>query len=68
MACAALPKASTDLTRFLRAADGTIFYMEAGAKRPIRSYTAFLGLGGTSANTIQASAFALSLIPTGALV
>ncbi|MCU1615997.1 MAG: hemagglutinin-like protein [Frankiales bacterium] len=68
MACAALPKASTDLTRFLRAADGTIFYMEAGAKRPIRSYTAFLGLGGTSANTIQASAFALSLFPTGALV
>jgi hypothetical protein len=66
--CAALPKAATDLSRFLRGADGTIYYVANGVKRPITSYAAYLGVGGTSANTIQASAFALSLIPTGALL
>ncbi|WP_324274279.1 hypothetical protein [Blastococcus brunescens] len=64
-ACAALPKAAIDLTRFLRAADGTIFYMENGLKRPIRSIEAWVALGGTSANTIQATGFALGLLPTG---
>jgi hypothetical protein len=64
-ACAALPKA-WNLTRFLRADNGSIYYVENGAKRPIRSYGAFLALGGTPANTIQVSAFALSRLPTGA--
>ncbi|GAA3154350.1 hypothetical protein GCM10010531_01730 [Blastococcus jejuensis] len=63
-ACAALPKA-WNLTRFLRADTGAIYYVENGVKRPIRSYGAYLALGGTPANTIRASAFALSLVPTG---
>jgi hypothetical protein len=65
-ACAALPRGG-DLTRFLRGADGSIYSVEGGVKRPITSYANFLALGGTSANTIQASAFALGLIPTGPL-
>jgi hypothetical protein len=65
--CAALPKASGGLTRFLRGGDGSIYYVENGVKRPIPSYGAYLALGGTSANTIQTSNFALSLIPTGSL-
>ncbi|GAA3154273.1 hypothetical protein GCM10010531_01640 [Blastococcus jejuensis] len=63
-ACAALPKAGA-LTRFLRADSGAIYYVENGVKRPIRSYPGYVALGGTSANTIQTSDFALSLIPTG---
>jgi hypothetical protein len=63
--CAALPKAPGELTRFLRAGDGSIYYVANGVKRPISSYPAYLALGGTSANTIQTSAFALGLIPTG---
>ncbi|GAA3154282.1 hypothetical protein GCM10010531_01650 [Blastococcus jejuensis] len=63
-ACAALPKAGS-LTRFLRADSGAIYYMENGVKRAIRSYGAYVALGGTSANTIQTSDFALSLIATG---
>lgn len=66
-ACSALTKASTDLTRFLRGSDGTIYFMDAGAKRPITSYPAYVALGGTAANTIQVSDFALSLLTTGPL-
>ena len=62
--CAALTKAG-DLTRFLRDANGTIFFVESGVKRPIGSYGVYLAHGGTAANTIQASSFALSLIPNG---
>jgi len=64
-ACAALPKAR-GLTRFLRAASGTIYLIENGSKRPIRSFPGYLALGGISSNTIQVSDFALRLIPTGA--
>jgi hypothetical protein len=66
VACAGLPKAAGGLTRFLRADSGTIYHIEAGTKRPIGSYAGYQALGGTSATTIQASDFALSLIPTGA--
>jgi hypothetical protein len=66
--CGVLPKADGELSRFLRAANGTIFYVDAGTKRPISSYAAYLALGGTSANTIAASAVALAHIPTGALL
>ena len=66
VACAGLRKAAGGLTRFLRADSGTIYHIEAGTKRPIGSYAGYQALGGTSANTIQASDYALSLIPTGA--
>jgi hypothetical protein len=65
MACAALPEASMGLTRFLRAGTGTIYYIENGTKRPIRTYARYATLGGTSSNTIQTSDFALAQIPTG---
>jgi hypothetical protein len=66
LACSALPKAPMQLTRFLRARTGTIYYIENGTKRPIRTYAAYTALGGTSANTIQTSDFALSQLKTGA--
>lgn len=65
-ACAALPKGG-DLTHFLRGADGSIYSIEGGVKRPITSFAGYLALGGTGANTIQASALVLGLIPTGPL-
>jgi hypothetical protein len=65
LACAALPEASMGLTRFLRASTGTIYYIENGTKRPIRTYARYTQLGGSSANTIQTSDFALAQIPTG---
>jgi hypothetical protein len=65
--CAGLPHGG-ELDRFLRAKDGTIFYVENGAKRPIRSYGGYLALGGTPGNTIAASGYALGLIPTGPLM
>jgi hypothetical protein len=40
--------------------------MENGTKRPISSYGAYVALGGTSANTIQVTDFALSQLTTGA--
>jgi hypothetical protein len=64
--CAALPKGG-GLTRFLRGADGSIYSIEGGVKRPITSFAGYLALGGTGANTLPASAFALGLIPTGPL-
>ncbi|MCU1615989.1 MAG: exported protein of unknown function [Frankiales bacterium] len=64
--CSALPTATRGLARFLRAASGTIYYVDAGTKRPIGAFGTYLTLGGTGANTIQVSDFALSLIPTGA--
>jgi hypothetical protein len=65
-ACAALPKGG-DLTRFLRGADGSIYSVEGGVKRPISSYAGYLALGGTGANTLQASALVLGLVPDGPL-
>lgn len=64
VACAALVKAGP-LTQFLRADSGAIYIIENGLKHPFRSYPTYVAAGGTSANTIQASDFALSLIPTG---
>jgi hypothetical protein len=66
LSCATLTRSPTGLTRFLRADSGAIYYIDAGTKRTIPSYPRYLALGGTSANTIQVSSFALSLIPTGA--
>jgi hypothetical protein len=66
VACRALPKAPIALTRFLRARTGTIYLIENGTKRPIRTYATYTALGGTRANTIQTSDFALSQIKTGA--
>jgi hypothetical protein len=65
--CAALP-AGGELSRFLRAGNGTIFYVENGVKRPIASWGTYLALGGGSAPLIQASDYSLSLIPDGALL
>ncbi|CCG04981.1 peptidoglycan recognition protein [Blastococcus saxobsidens] len=65
LTCAALPKAPGELTRFLRAGDGTIHYIDNGLKRAIPSYGQYQAMGGTVANTIQVSGYALSLIPTG---
>jgi hypothetical protein len=65
LACASLRTSTVALDRFLRADSGAIYYMENGLKRPIRSYPGYLTLGGTAANTIQASDFALAQIPTG---
>jgi hypothetical protein len=64
--CAALPKGG-DLTRFLRQANGTIFYVENGLKRPITSMQTYVALGGPG-KTIQVSDYSLSLIPNGALL
>jgi hypothetical protein len=64
--CAALPKGGS-LTRFLRAANGTIFYVENGVKRPITSMQTYVDLGGVG-KLIQASDYSLSLIPNGALL
>jgi hypothetical protein len=66
LACQALPKAPIQLTRFLRARTGTIYYIENGTKRPIHTYAAYAALGGTQANTIQTTDFALSQLKTGA--
>jgi hypothetical protein len=65
LSCRTLPKASIELSRFLRASTGRIYYIENGVKRAIPTYARYVALGGTSATTIQASDFALSLIPTG---
>ncbi|MGY1605533.1 hypothetical protein, partial [Geodermatophilus sp. SYSU D00815] len=64
-ACANLPRAAVPLDRFLRDAGGGIYHVEGGVKRLIRSWNDYLALGGTASNTIAASAYALSLIPTG---
>jgi hypothetical protein len=65
--CAALAKGGA-LGRFLRDSNGTIFYVEDGLKRPITSIGTYLALGGNGSNTIQASAYTLSLVPNGALL
>jgi hypothetical protein len=62
--CAALPSGG-DLSRFLWAKSGTIYYVENGVKRPITSWQTYLNLGGASAQLIAASDWALSLVPTG---
>jgi hypothetical protein len=67
LACEALPEADMELTRFLRASTGKIYFVENGVKRPISSYARYVTLGGTRDNTIQTSDFALGLIPTGPL-
>jgi hypothetical protein len=63
--CAALPSGG-DLTRFWLRADGTVFYLDNGVKRPIASYAAYVGLGGVG-KALRASAYTLSLVPTGPL-
>jgi hypothetical protein len=63
--CAALPRRSAPLDRFLRTPDGTIYFMQDGRKRAFRSYGAYVGAGGTPANTLQVSDFTASRFPTG---
>lgn len=65
--CAALPHSTQVLDRFLRTPDGTIYYMENGRKRALRSYGTFLTLGGTAEKTINVSDFTASRFPTGEL-
>jgi hypothetical protein len=65
--CAALPSGG-DLSRFLWAKNGTIFYVENGVKRPITSWQTYLNLGGGSAPLIAASDWSLSLVPTGPVI
>jgi len=63
--CATLPRSAQALDRFLRTPDGTIYYMDAGKKRAIGSYGAYLAAGGSAANTINISDFTASRFPTG---
>lgn len=64
--CAALPRSSQAVDRFLRTPDGTIWLMEAGSKRPIGSYQAYLTAGGTAQNTIAVTAATAARYATGA--
>ncbi|CCG04988.1 reprolysin-like metallopeptidase [Blastococcus saxobsidens] len=64
-ACAALPRGARALNRFLLGAEGTIYWIEDGAKRPIRSWETYVQMGGTSSSAISAGPAALSRIPTG---
>jgi len=66
--CAALPHSARAVDRFWRTADGTIFWLDAGTKRPIGSYARFLELGGSGATMIQVSDFSASQVPTGARI
>lgn len=63
--CAALPHSTQVLDKFLRTSDGTIYAMDSGRKRPIRSYATFLAMGGTAATTVSVSDFTASRFPTG---
>lgn len=65
--CANIPKTSTALNRFLRVANGTIYYVENGKKRPFASFTKYLEYGGTAANTVQVSDFAATQLPSGTI-
>jgi hypothetical protein len=66
--CAGLPVAAEPLGRFLSSAtEPTIFYVQGGSKRPIRSWATYVMLGGTTANTIRADAYTLGRLPTGPL-
>ncbi len=64
--CAALPRGTQPLDRFLRTPDGTIFHMTAGAKRPIGAWAGYLALGGTTANTLPVTFATAALFPTAA--
>jgi hypothetical protein len=62
--CAALPRSTQPLDRFLRTPEGTIYHVTGGTKRPIGSWSAYLGLGGTAANTLPVTTTSAALVPT----
>ena len=62
--CAVLPKDSKPLTYFLRGADGKIYWLNAGTKRPINSWEELVRLGGVD-NWVQVSDDLLLELPTG---
>jgi hypothetical protein len=53
------------LDRFLRGPTGTVYLVENGAKRHIRSPSTLTSLGGTEAKIIDASEYSLAQFPTG---
>lgn len=57
-----------NLDRFIQAQNGTIYYVDAGTKRPISSYGRFSELGGNTFNTHIVPNDFLSLIPTGTTI
>lgn len=61
----AIKPSSQSFGRFLRGANGVIYYGENGQKRPIYSYNAFLRLGGNGSNAPTVPDDLLSLSPTG---
>jgi hypothetical protein len=66
--CAALPKAARSADTFWRVANGTIFQLSNGVRRPIGSYARYVELGGTSTNTTLVSDFAAAQVPIGAVM
>lgn len=65
LTCAQLPRASQPLDRFLRTPDGTIWYMDAGQKRPIGAFSVYVAAGGSAANTTAVSATSAARFVTG---
>jgi hypothetical protein len=63
--CAALPRSTQAVDRFLRTPDGTIYLMEAGLKRPIGSYQAYVAAGGSAQNTIAVTPATAARYATG---
>lgn len=68
LTCASLIRSGNPLGTFLRTANGTIYMVENGEKRPIRSMGVYTSLGGTPANTHQVSDYAARRLPTGPLL
>jgi hypothetical protein len=66
--CQAFPKATTTAGRFLVASTGTVYLMENGVKRQVRSPAGFETLGGNWSTLIGVSDYTLSLFPTGAAI
>lgn len=65
LTCASLTRSATPLGNFVRDGSGTIYFVEAGQKRPIGSWGTYVALGGTSENTVSISPYIAGLIPTG---
>lgn len=65
--CAALPRTAEPVGRFLRVANGTIFWMADGVKHPITSYARFIALAGPNGTVLQVSDWAAAQIPTGSI-
>lgn len=53
-------------TQFARTSDGSIYYGSGGASHLITSWSAFVNLGGTQANTMNVLSDFISAVPAGA--